>query len=70
MENDIEMEIWNMVYNFFNHSLNKTVNWMRTRNPLLGDVSPNEMIQMGREDKLHTFVSDAHAFNELPKDKT
>lgn len=70
MENDIEMEIWNIVYSFFDYRFNKTVNWMRTRNPMLGNVSPNEMIHMGREEKLHEFVMEARTLNEQPKDKT
>ena len=40
----------------FNDNEGLVARWMRSRNPLLGDVSPREMLQMGRERKLMDFV--------------
>ncbi len=36
-----------------------TTLWFVTKNPLLGDVSPEEMILGGRIDRLKKFVSEA-----------
>lgn len=38
--------------------------WMRTPNPMLGDVSPNDMIAAGRYAKLRRFIIDALANNQ------
>lgn len=32
------------------------VRWMRAENPLLGGMSPNKMLEMGRGEKLLNFV--------------
>lgn len=37
----------------------KTVLWFRTPNPMLGDVSPRDMIRMGRFKKLLRFIQTA-----------
>jgi len=37
--------------------------WFRLPNPLLGDVSPRDMIRYGRYAKLQEFVMDALAEN-------
>ena len=33
--------------------------WFQTKNPLLGNVSPDEMILAGRLDRLKKFISEA-----------
>jgi len=35
------------------------VAWFKARNPLLGDVSPRDMIRLGRYEKLRKFIISA-----------
>ena len=42
----------------------KTILWFKTPNPLLGNITPREMIRVGRFKKLHRFIMDALAENE------
>jgi hypothetical protein len=49
----------NMVAQAFNGDINKTVSWFRARNPLLGDVSPKDMIRLGRYERLRKFIINA-----------
>lgn len=58
-------EIFTRVREFFDHD-GKAALWMGTPNPLLGDVSPNDMLAAGREEKLLRFVVGALAENEHP----
>ena len=37
----------------------KTVLWFKARNPLLGDISPKEMIRLGRYERLRKFIINA-----------
>lgn len=37
----------------------KTVMWFQTRNPLLGNISPRDMIRLGRFNKLMRFIQNA-----------
>lgn len=48
--------ICGLVAQFFEGDVQKTTLWFRTKNPLLGDISPRDMIRFGRYDKLHRFV--------------
>jgi hypothetical protein len=48
--------ICSLVAQFFEGDVQKTALWFRTKNPLLGDISPRDMIRFGRYDKLHRFV--------------
>ena len=48
-----------LVAQFFGGDVGKTALWFRTRNPLLGDISPRDMIRFGRYAKLRQFVMDA-----------
>jgi hypothetical protein len=50
-----------LVAQFFEGDVAKTALWFRTRNPLLGDISPRDMIRFGRYAKLRQFVMDALA---------
>lgn len=45
-----------MVKNYFNGDLVKTDLWFWTKNPLLGELTPNYMIQIGRVKRLHQFI--------------
>ena len=48
--------ICNLVAEFFEGDANKTVLWFRTPNPMLGDMSPRDMIRLGRHKRLQKFV--------------
>jgi hypothetical protein len=50
-----------LVAQFFGGNIAKTSVWFKTTNPLLGDVSPQEMIRSGGHEKLRRFVMDALA---------
>lgn len=49
------------VCHFFEGDTDKTMLWMITANPALGEVVPVDLIAMGRADKLLAFVLDARA---------
>lgn len=46
----------NTVAEVFDGDPAKTALWFRTKNPLLGDVSPRDMIRLGRYDRLRRFI--------------
>ena len=48
-----------LVAQFFQGDVAKTSLWFRTKNPLLGNISPRDMIRYGRYEKLRRFVMDA-----------
>jgi uncharacterized protein (DUF2384 family) len=47
----------------------KTILWFKTPNPLLGNISPRDMIRIGRFKKLYRFIQNALAENERPSNK-
>ena len=49
----------NWVAQAFNGDVNKTAAWFRACNPLLGDVSPRDMIRLGRYERLRKFIINA-----------
>lgn len=49
----------NLVAKQFNGDPQKTVAWFQARNPLLGDISPRDMIRLGRYDRLRRFIIQA-----------
>lgn len=49
----------NMVAKFFDGDVDKTVTWFKARNPMLGDVSPRDMIRLGRFERLRKFIINA-----------
>lgn len=49
----------NMVAGLFNGDVNKTAAWFKARNPMLGDVSPRDMIRLGRYERLRKFIINA-----------
>ncbi len=51
-----------LVNSFFQNE-QKTTLWMNTKNPLLGDMSPNDMVFAGRTDKLQSFIESQLAEN-------
>ncbi len=50
--------ICNLVFGFFD-SDTKTKLWFTTPNPMLGNITPREMIRSGRYAKLLRFITDA-----------
>jgi hypothetical protein len=48
--------ICNMVAQHFSGDPKKTALWFKTKNPMLGDIAPRDMIRFGRYDKLRRFV--------------
>jgi|ERR1035437_5047875 hypothetical protein len=49
----------NLVARMFNGDAEKTTLWFKARNPLLGDVSPRDMIRLGRYERLRKFIVNA-----------
>lgn len=47
----------------------KTVLWFKTANPLLGNVTPRDMIRVGRFKKLQRFILNALEENTQPETK-
>jgi uncharacterized protein (DUF2384 family) len=56
----------NLVAQFFGDE-QKTVLWLKTPNPLLGDMTPRDMIRIGRFKKLRRFIQNALSENESHK---
>jgi len=53
----------NLVAGHF-QDLNKTILWFRANNPMLGDISPRDMIKIGRFKKLLGFIQISLAENK------
>lgn len=51
----------NMVAEAFGGDAVKTALWFRTKNPMLGDVSPRDMICLRRFDRLRRYIIGAMA---------
>lgn len=49
----------NMVATLFAGDANKTAAWFKARNPMLGDISPRDMIRLGRYERLRKFIINA-----------
>lgn len=64
---DYAAEARTLVAKFFDGNEEKTSLWMATKNPLLGNISPEDMIRLGRVDRLLKFIKDALAENERPE---
>lgn len=56
--------VLNLVAEHFNGDVTKTALWFTTPNPLLGDITPRDMIRLGRYKKLFKFI-----FNSLSENK-
>jgi hypothetical protein len=48
-----------LVAAYFDGDIEKTALWFKTLNPLLGDISPRDMIRFGRYKRLLKFVTEA-----------
>ena len=58
--------ICELVAQHFAGNPQKTALWFKTRNPLLGDISPRDMIRFGRCERLRRFVTEALEENAAP----
>jgi hypothetical protein len=58
--------ICGLVAQFFDGDPRKTQLWFQTRNPLLGNISPRDMVRYGRHEKLRKVVMEALAENGIP----
>ena len=41
----------------------KAGKWWRTANPMMGDISPDHLCQMGRAESVYKFIEAAHESN-------
>ena len=57
-----------MVAQYFQDE-HKTILWFKTPNPLLGNITPRDMIRVGRFRKLQRFIQNALDENERPRNK-
>lgn len=55
----------NLVAQFFDGDEEKTILWFKTPNPILGDISPRDMIRFGRYKKLLKFIQNALIENQF-----
>lgn len=51
------------ILEFFNGDKDKAIAWYTVKNPALGDISPYEMIKIGKGRKLMQFIRSALAGN-------
>ena len=61
--------VCNMVAQHFDGDARKTALWFKTKNPMLGDIAPRDMVRFGRYDKLRRFVIGALT-DQVLDDKT
>jgi hypothetical protein len=54
------------VTEFFSGDAQKCQLWFAAKNPMLGGVSPLQMIRMGRLDRLGLFIDEAISANAAP----
>jgi hypothetical protein len=58
--------ICGLVAQFFDGDIRKTQLWFQTRNPLLGNISPRDMVRYGRHEKLRKVVVETLTENGIP----
>lgn len=56
--------LFNLVAQFFEGDAIKTAFWFKTPNPILGNISPRDMIRFGRYQKLLKFILSALSENQ------
>jgi len=59
--------ICNLVAEYFAADSQKTALWFHTINPMLGDISPRDMIRLGRYKRLLKFITEARGENAPAK---
>jgi hypothetical protein len=63
-EREKVLKAWKLIEAHFKGDGHKANVWFKTKNPLLGDVSPYWMIYVGRIDKLLAFIETQLSENE------
>ena len=48
-----------MIWQYFDYDTHKCNLWLKTKNPAIGGITPEEMIKNGRADKLLLFIKNA-----------
>ncbi|MFI0436078.1 MAG: hypothetical protein ACH350_10230 [Parachlamydiaceae bacterium] len=56
--------LFNLVAQFFEGDAMKTALWFKTTNPMLGNISPRDMIRFGKYQKLLKFILNALSENQ------
>lgn len=59
-----------LVADHFKGDAVRTAVWFKTKNPMLGDITPRDMVRFGRHEKLLKFVLAAHELNAESSKKT
>lgn len=62
----IPPDLYSLVFNFFNDET-KSLKWFEAKNPLLGEVTPVDMINAGKTEKLRTFIYFQLSENQVPR---
>jgi uncharacterized protein (DUF2384 family) len=52
-----------LVAGYFQGDALRTALWFKTKNPMLGQISPRDMIRFGRYERLRQFVTEALSEN-------
>ena len=60
------VEAWARVQDFFDGDVEKTTLWFSTGNPMLGGISPDLMMELGRSKRLLEWIKQQLAENLLP----
>ncbi len=58
--------ICGLVAQFFEGDVARTQLWFKTKNPLLGNISPRDMVRYGRHEKLRRIVMESLTENGIP----
>lgn len=59
-------DICNMVAGIFDGDVVKAARWFRARNPMLGDMTPRDMIRLGRYARLRKYIVNAISERRQP----
>jgi len=52
-------EVFDEILTFFHGDMKQTLIWFATPNPMLGKISPVDMLALGREEKLISAIKSA-----------
>lgn len=55
--------VCSLVAEYFEGDPKKTAMWFKTANPMLGDITPQNMVRLGRSNKLIKFIMEAREAN-------
>ncbi len=60
---EIDTRIMRILHDYFDNDIGKVSAWINTPNPLLGDVTPCEMIVNGKQEKLLIWMRQQEDLN-------